>query len=622
MLTELFCHFTETGEETQGNVDNACNSQTHPTTHCTQCETNHTPIPAHTHSTDETHQDGASCHGDKGGMVGEQKDDLISMKVNVSNLEKKCMGKSTYKKIVGNHSASNEDSESSMEDVDQSDEFKSLGGKGGKQDKTCGITRSENDSRDPIYEAVQEAEKENPDENHRGKSDTNKKPKGNEQMDNGNGAIKRDKDKKDEKHGQNDGFKESDRKLRENEENTGDWAIRIVETGKHNQTSGCKDTAKRPSQNDKDIQDGALQRVEYDNDDHAKRPTECKRNNEGDKATPALKGEKLDVNKNVTNTKLQPTKIEKNLDPDEATQTASVKNSQRSELSSENNGPEISGNTNNDGGEKIESDKTRTTAQSWDSNIEPSNISADGTDSTVSGKNDNGAMPGEVKSAIDNYRVTSVIENEELGQTAITATDQKSQTEFETLKKELGETDKGTIENEQNDQEYGTNPIPQAGNLELSDNTASALGDPDRSHGEGDEGTKDIKDNSASPKTTPKALTKQPDIQDKNHAFHQDEAKATSSEPSREALSFSQSQEDNTSLDKKLDRIIDELATDSKLNENLEEWKRNAKEKIKSVVLTEVREGTFSWKSSYPDVQHNKPVQSSDGKFNLSYMCC
>lgn len=25
---------------TEGNVDNACNSQTHSTTHCTQCETN------------------------------------------------------------------------------------------------------------------------------------------------------------------------------------------------------------------------------------------------------------------------------------------------------------------------------------------------------------------------------------------------------------------------------------------------------------------------------------------------------------------------------------------------------------------------------------------------------
>lgn len=64
-------------------------------------------------------------------------------------------------------------------------------------------------------------------------------------MDNGNGVIKRDKDKKDEKYGQNDGFKEFDRKFRENEENIGDWAIRIVEIGKYNQISGCKDIVKR-----------------------------------------------------------------------------------------------------------------------------------------------------------------------------------------------------------------------------------------------------------------------------------------------------------------------------------------------------------------------------------------
>lgn len=82
---------------TEGNVGNACNSQTHnhSAPHCAQCETNHTPIPAQTHSTDETHQDGASCHGDKGAKLGVQKEGSTSVEEKVSNSEQKCMVKSS-----------------------------------------------------------------------------------------------------------------------------------------------------------------------------------------------------------------------------------------------------------------------------------------------------------------------------------------------------------------------------------------------------------------------------------------------------------------------------------------------------------------------------------------------
>lgn len=610
MLTELFCHFTEAGEVTGGKVDNACNSQTHSTTHCAQSGTNHTPIPLHTQNTDRTNQDGASCHGDKGAKVGEQKDGLTSMTENVSNSEQKCMGKSSYKKIVGTQSVGKEDSESSMEDEDQSDEIKLLGGKGRKQDKTCGITMSENDAGDQNDDAVCEAEKVNLVENDRGKSDTSKILKGNEQMDNGNGAIQRGKDEKDKEHDQNDGF--TDRRL--GEKDTGDGAIRIVEDEKHHQNSGCKDTAERPSENEEDIQNGAIRLVKYFNDDaSSKKPTEYEMNDEGDMVTQAMKGENPDVNKKVTDTKREPTEIEKNHHPHKVTQTASVKKSQRSELSPENNGSEMSGNTNKDGKEKNKSDKKITTGQPWDPDMEPSNINIDGTLSTVSRKDENGTMPGAVKSVIDNYRDASVMENEGLGQIAVTATDQESQTDFEMLKKELEKTDKGTIENEGNDQDDGTKPISQTGNMELSDKTASVLGDPDKSLGDSDGGTNEIKDNGVSAKTTPKTQLTQPDSQD--------ETGATSSEPSHEILSFSQSQRDDTIVEEQLDRIIDELATDSKLNENLEEWTKNAKEKIKSFVLTKVREGTLSRKSSYPDVRHSKAVQSSDsdGKFILSY---
>lgn len=40
MLIELFWHFTVAADVTEGNVDSACTSQTHSTTHGTQCETN------------------------------------------------------------------------------------------------------------------------------------------------------------------------------------------------------------------------------------------------------------------------------------------------------------------------------------------------------------------------------------------------------------------------------------------------------------------------------------------------------------------------------------------------------------------------------------------------------
>lgn len=601
---------------TEGNVDNACNSQTHnhSAPHCAQCETNHTPIPAQTHSTDETHQDGASCHGDKGAKLGVQKEGLTSVAEKVSNSEQTCMGKS-YKKVVGTLSGSHEDSESSVEDEDQSDEVKSLGRKGGKQDKTPSEIYAGSQS----DQAVQEVEKVNLDENHRAKCDTNKIPKGNEQMDNGNGAIQRGKEKKGKRHDKNDGFKDSDRRLGENEKDTGAGVIQVVEGGKHNHISGCKYTAERTSENEDEIQDGAIRRVIYDDDDDnpAKRRTEYIRNGKGDKATKAMKGENPDVNKTVTDTKREPTEIEKNHNPDGATQTASVKKSQRSELYQKNYDSEMSGNTNDAKGKK-ESDKTRT-GLAWDAEMEPSKVNTDGTYSTVSGTDDNGAMPGAIMSAIDNNRDSSLMENEGLSQIAITTTGQESQTDLEMLKKEFRETDKETIENEGNDQEDQRKPISQAGNMELSDKTASVQGNPDKSLGDSDGGTKEIK--GVSTKTTPKTQRTQPDSQDKNHAYQQDETGATSSEPSHEILLSSQSQSDETILVEQLDWIIDELATDNKLYENLEEWKKIAKEKIKGAVFSKIREGTLSRKSFYPDVQHNKAVQSfdSDGKLTLSY---
>lgn len=672
MLTELFCHFTEAGEVTGGKVDNACNSQAHSTPHCTQSQTNHTPIPIHTQNADGTNQDGASCHGDKGAKVGEQNDGLTSMTVKVSNSEQKCMGKSSYKKVVGTQCASNEDSESSVEDEDQSDEVESLGGKGGKQDKTFGNTRSENDAGDPSNEAVQEAEKVNLDENPRGKSDSNRIPKGNEQKDNCNGAIPGVKDEKhnqksgrndteerksvyenaidnmavqeaeNENHDQNSELKHTEKRPSGNEYDIDEGAMQRAEDEKHDQNNGNKDIDKRSS--GKDIDDGAMQGIEVErtrgnekdtdnrirpsvknenngDNDIEKRLIKYEKNDKGNMKTKVVKEESPDINKKANDTERKSRENEKKDHPDNATQSASIKKRQRSEKSLEDNGSEqsqneMSGNTNNDGewseGKK-ERDKRRPTCLSGDPDMNPSNVNTDGTDSTISERDDNGAMPGAIMLPIDNSRDKSVMKNEGLGQIAVTATDQESQTEFGKLKKELGETDKGTIENKGNYQEDGTNLISQAGNSELSDNTASVLGYPSKNFDDSDGGTKEIKGKGALGKTTPNTQT---DSQDENHGYHQDEAGAISSEPSREALSFSQRLDDDTLLDKQLVEFIDNISTG--INENREEWKKITKKKMKSFLLTKVMDGTLSQRSFDSCVTNNMPVENFDSDIHIT----
>lgn len=695
MLTELFCHFTEIGEVTEGKVDNTCNSQTHSTTHCAQCETNHTPIPAHTHSTDGTHQDGASCHGDKGAKVGEQKDSLTSVIEEVSNAELKCIEQSShFEKIYVNPSVNNEDSESSTESDDQSIELR-LKAKEENQDKTfVSIYRkSENDQGAQSDEAVQLAEEVNHDKNQRGTSDTTRRPKGNEQKDNDTGAIPRVRAVKPE---QNKGSKATDidKGTSEKENDIDDSAMQRDEDGKHDQKYEMKDTEKRPSRNN--INDGAMQRVEgrkhdqnnefkdsekrpsgndinneamqivedrkleqkYGNNDTEEKPSGNEKNNDnrtkpsvknenngdndieknlikyekndkGDWTTKDLKEEHPGINEKANLTKKGSRENEKKDHPDKATQSASVKKCQGSENSLEDDGSkqsqdELSGNTNIDGEwteEKEKSDKTRQTGLLGDPDMNPSNIITDGTDSTVSWKDNNGAMQGAVMLATENSRDKSMMKNKGLGQIAVTATDQESETWFGKLKKELGETDKGTIEKKGNDQEYGTKPIPQAGNLELSDNTESVLGYQGKNFDDSDGGTKEMKGKGALAKTTPNTQT---ESQDENHAHHQDEAGAISLEPSREALSFSQRLDDDALLDKQLDEFIDNISIGT--DEKKEEWKKNTKEKMKSFLLEKVMDITLSQRSFDRCVTKSMPDQNFDsdihitGKFTLLFL--
>lgn len=546
MLTELFCHFTEAGGVTEGKVDNACNRQAHSTPHCTQSQTNHTPIPVHTQSTDETNQDGASCHDDKGAKVGEQKDDLTSMTVKVSNLEQKCMGKSSYEQIVGTQCASNEDSESSMEGEDQSDEVESLGGKGGKQDKTFGITRSENDAGDPSNEAVQEAEKVNLEENPRSKSDSNRIPKGNEQKDNGNGAIPGDKD---EKPDQKSGCNYIEKSPSVNENDIDDVSMQEAENENHDQNSELKHTVKRPSGNENDIDEGAMQRAKDEKHDQ----------NNG--------------NKDIGN--------------------------------------RPSGKDIDDGAmQGIEVERTRRNEKDTDNKIRPS------VENENNGDNDTEKRP---------------IKYEKNDKGDITT--QAVKEESPDINKKINNTKKESRENEKKDhpdngttkdQDDGTKSISQARNLELSDNATSILGDSDKPFNDSDGGTKESRDKDALPETTPLTQTAQPCNQMENYACHQDEVGATHSQLSHETSS-SQSQDDYTILDKQLDRVIDEILTESNLKENIEEWKKSAREKIKNFFQTKVMDGTLSQRSFDPCATKSMPLQIFDsnihitGKFTLSF---
>lgn len=333
---------------TEGNVGNACNSQTHnhSAPHCAQCETNHTPIPAQTHSTDETHQDGASCHGDKGAKLGVQKEGSTSVEEKVSNSEQKCMVKSSYTEVVGSQSGRNEESESSVEAEDQSDEVQSFGG---KQDKTCSITRSDTDARDHSDEALQKVEKINLDENHRDKSDSNSLPKGNEQKNKSNGAIP---GVKDEKPDQRSGCNDTEKSPSVNESDIDDVAMQEAEIENHDQNSELKHTVKRLSGIENDIDEGAMHRAkdekhdqnndidnrpernEKDTDDKIRpsvenenngdsdteeRPMKYDENDKGDITTQAVKEESSDVNKKINNTEKEFRENEKKDHPDNGT---------------------------------------------------------------------------------------------------------------------------------------------------------------------------------------------------------------------------------------------------------------------------------------------------------------
>lgn len=525
----MFCHFTEIGEGTEGKVDNACNSQTHSTPHRAQCETNHTSIPAHTHSTDETHQDGASCHGDKGAKLGVQKNGLTSMAEKGSNSEQKCKGKSSYTEVVGTQSGRNEDSESSVEDEDQSEDVKSLGGKGGKRVKTCSITRSDTDARDHRDEAVQEGEKITLDENHRGKSDCNSLPKGNEQKNKSDGAIPGVKDEKpDHKSGCND----TEKSPSVNESNIDDVAMQEAKIENHDQNSELKHTSKRPVGNENDIDEGAMQRARDEKHDQ----------NNG--------------NKDIDN---RPGRNEKDTD-----------NKIRPSVENENNG---------DG----------------DTEERPMKYE----------KNDKGDITTEA------VKEESPDVNKKINNT----------------KKEFRENEKkdhpynGTTK----DQDDKTKSISQARNLELSDKTASVLGDPDKPFDDSDGGTKESEDKGALPETTPLTQTAQPCNQMDYYACHQDEVGATHSEASHETSSSSQSQDDYTILDKQLDGLINEIFTESNLKESIEERKKSAREKLKSFFLAKVMDGSLSQRSHYPCATKSMPLQIFDsdihitGKFTLSF---
>lgn len=661
MLTELFCHFTETDEVTGGKVDNVCNNQAHSTTHCTQSQTNHTPILAHAQSTEGTNEVGTSCL-DGLAKEGKQKDDLTSMTEEVSNLQQRHIEQSShFEKICVIQSVNNEDSESSTESDDQSYELR-LKAKEENQDKTFVIIyrRSENDPGDQSVEAVQVAKKVNHD-NQRDTSDTTRRPKGNEQKGNDSGAIPRVRGVKLE---QNNGCKVTDiyKRISENENDNDDEAMQRVEDGKHNQNNEFKDSAKRPSGNDID-DDGAMQSVEdgkleqkYGNknteerpsgnekdhdkrtkpsvknenngdNDIEKRPFKYEKNDKGNMKTKVVKEESPDINMKTNDTERESRENEKKYHPDNATQSALIKNRQRSEKSLKDNGSEqsqneMSGNTNNDGewteGKKGR-DKRRPTCKSGDPDMNPSNVNTDGTDSTISEQDDNGAMPGAVMLPIDNSRDSSVMKNKGLGRIAVTATDQESQTDFGKLEKELGETD--NVENKGNDQEDETNLISQAGISEISDNTTSVLGYPAKNFDDNDGGNKEIKGKGALAKTTPNTQT---DSQNENPPYCQDEAGAISSEPSREALSFSQRLDDDTLLDKQLDEFIDNISTG--INENREEWKKSTRKKMKSFLLTKLTDGTFSQRSFDSCVTNNMPVQNFDsdnhitGKFTLLFL--
>lgn len=502
---------------TEGNVGNACNSQTHnhSAPHCAQCETNHTPIPAQTHSTDETHQDGASCHGDKGAKVGVQKEGLTSVAEKVSNSEQKCMVKSSYTEVVGSQSGRNEESESSVEAEDQSDEVQSFGGKGGKQDKTCSITKSDTDARDHSDEALQKVEKINLDENHRDKSDSNSLPKGNEQKNKSNGAIP---GVKDEKPDQKSGCNDTEKSPSVNKSDIDDVAMQEAEIENHDQNSELKHTVKRPSENENDIDEGAMQRAKDKKHDQ----------NNGNKVI----DNRPERNEKDTDDKIRP----------------SVEN--------ENNG-------DNDTEERPmkyeENDKGDITTQ---------------------------AVKGESPD----------------------------------VNKKINNTKKEFRENEKKDH-------PDNGTTKDQDDrteSASVLGDPDKPFDDSDGGTNESKDKGALPETTLLTQTAQPCNQMDNYACHQDEVGATHSESSHETSSSSQSQDDYTILDKQLDGLINEIFTESNLKESKEEWKKRARDKLRSFFLAEVMDGTLSQRSFYPSATKNMPLQIFDsdiqntGKLTLS----
>lgn len=81
---------------------------------------------------------------------------------------------------------------------------------------------------------------------------------------------------------------------------------------------------------------------------------------------------------------------------------------------------------------------------------------------------------------------------------------------------------------------------------------------------------------------------------------------------------FSQSQDDFTVIEHQLEKIIDDILTDSTLYENEEDWKKKSKKKIKGFLFTKLEDGTMSQRSLHPNVTHTMPVQNVDSGHNFA----
>lgn len=111
----------------------------------------------------------------------------------------------------------------------------------------------------------------------------------------------------------------------------------------------------------------------------------------------------------------------------------------------------------------------------------------------------------------------------------------------------------------------------------------------------------------------------QSDNQVTDNANGQSEEGVTRSEHPPIPFFFSQSQDDFTVIEYQLEKIIDDILTDSTLYENEEEWKKKSKKKIKGFLLTKVEDGTLSQRCFHSNVTHIMPVQNVESDTSIHF---